>query len=243
MNHPVAFASVGAVMVVATVATWMWLKRRRRVIDTHHRERDNRSERENVIRAQAIAGERERIYNDLHDDLGASLLQLIYAAPTPQFADAARAILQNLRDVVTRSRGTPGTLGDVLGDIRGEASQRLAAVGISLVWDAAEDLPDPVLETERALHLHRIVREAISNVIRHAQAQQLRIRIRASTDRLGIELTDDGDRGDHENRPAGTGIRSMRERAGELAAAIDWKTGTQGGTKVLLDLPLSATPA
>ncbi|MCR6700833.1 MAG: hypothetical protein NVV68_06655 [Dokdonella sp.] len=74
----------------------------------------------------AAAAERERIYADLHDDLGARLLDLVYRAPTPAEADRVRAILQDLRDVVTRSRGTPGTLGDVLADIRAEAVQRLA---------------------------------------------------------------------------------------------------------------------
>ena len=63
--------------------------------------------------AQALAEERERIYADLHDDLGAKLLQLIHTANDPRQADLARAVLQDLRDVVTRSRGEPGTLGDV----------------------------------------------------------------------------------------------------------------------------------
>lgn len=213
------------------------LHMRRRLADDRARLDDYHRERENLIRDQAIAGERERIYSDLHDDLGASLLQLIYAAPTVQHADAARAVLQNLRDVVTRSRGTPGSLADVLADIRSEATQRLATVGITLLWDESDALPDPPLETEAALHLHRIVREAISNVIRHAQAKKLRVRIRSGADRLGIELTDDGD-GDGALGHAGSGVRNMRERASELAADIAWKAGTEGGTKVLLEMPL-----
>ena len=62
-----------------------------------------------TTQAEAIAAERERIYSDLHDDIGAKLLGLIHSAPNPLQADSARAILQDLRDVVTRSRGTPGT--------------------------------------------------------------------------------------------------------------------------------------
>ena len=192
-----------------------------------------------AIRAQAIAGERERIYADLHDDLGAKLLGLIHTAESPQQADLARAILQDLRDVVTRSRGTPGTLGDVLADIRSEASQRLAAVGIGLVWDASEDLPDPPLDTERALHLYRIVREAISNTIRHAHAGRLRVRVRVRDDRLDLELTDDGSGAAIAATRPGSGMRSMRERAAELEGDIRWTPGTEGGTKVLLAIPLT----
>lgn len=186
-----------------------------------------------------VALERERIYNDLHDDLGAKLLTLIYQSKDPVQADLARAILQDLRDVVTRSRGTPGTLGDVLADLRSEATQRLAAVGIGLAWDEADDLPDPPLDTARALHLHRIVREAISNVIRHAQAQRLRVRVRASGNELRLELTDDGSGAAVGNPHPGTGMRNMRERAAELAGDIAWTPGTEGGTKVLLAMPLA----
>lgn len=203
------------------------------------READARAAtREAEARIQAASVERERIYGDLHDDLGAKLLTLIYQAESPLQADLARATLQDLRDVVTRSRGTPGTLGDVLADIRGEATQRLAAVGIGLVWDVADELPDPELDAARALHLHRIVREAISNVIRHAQAKRLRVRVRAARGDLRLELTDDGSGAAVGIEPRGTGMRNMRERATELAGDIQWTPGTEGGTKVLLAMPL-----
>ena len=195
--------------------------------------------REALAREQATAAERERIYADLHDDLGARLLGLVHEAQTPQQADRARALLQDLRDVVTRSRGTPGTLGDVLADIRAEASQRLAAAGIALHWDAIGELPDPALDAGRALHLYRIVREAISNVIRHAQARQLRVRVGVRGEAMQVELTDDGSGAGAVAPAGGRGLDTMRERAAELAGAIDWKAGTAGGTKVLLRVPLA----
>lgn len=197
-------------------------------------------EREAEVQARASAGERERIYGDLHDDLGAKLLTLIYQAESPLQADLARSILQDLRDVVTRSRGEPGTLGDVLAGIRSEATQRLSAVGIGLIWDEADDLPDPALDSGRALHLYRIVREAISNVIRHAQARRLRVRVRALRGDLRLELTDDGSGAAVGAPPGGSGMRNMRDRAGELEGRIDWIPGTEGGTKVLLSMPLDA---
>ena len=231
-------AIIVAISLLAGITTQRWLALRRQLAEERQLARTSFDELEATVQGRAIASERERIYNDLHDDLGASLLHLVYTAPNPEQADAVRSVLQNLRDVVTRSRGTPGTLGDVLGDIRGEATQRLLAVGIDLNWIGTDDLPDPILENETALHLHRIVREAISNVIRHAQARCLRIRIGVRGDRLGIELTDDGS-GQDLGHLEGSGKRSMRERADEIAGSIDWRNGTQGGTKVLLDMPLS----
>jgi signal transduction histidine kinase len=189
-----------------------------------------------AIRAQAIAEERERIYSNLHDDLGAKLLQLIYSATTPEQADTARSLLQDVRDVVTRSRGAPGSLLEILGEIRSEAELRLRTVGIALDWQQPDDLADPELDQAQSLHLFRIVREAISNVIRHARAQALRVRMASDGRVLRLELIDDGI--GPSNAGAGRGKDNMRARARELDGDITWKGGTAGGTKVLLSFPL-----
>lgn len=225
--------------LLTAIATQRWLRLRSHLDAERRIAGTALAECEALAHQRAVAGERERIYNDLHDDLGASLLHLIYTASTPQQADALRAVMQDLRDVVTRSRGTPGTLSDVLGDIQAEVRQRLHAVDIELDWSTADSLPDPMLGNETSLHLHRIVREAISNVIRHAQARRLRIRVAGNRIRIAIEITDDG-RGYTTASRDGCGKRSMRERAGEIAGSIDWGSGTEGGTKVLLTLPLPA---
>ena len=200
------------------------------------------SERESLARAQASLAERERIHADLHDDIGARLLGMIHSAESPQQADRARALMQDLRDVVTRSRGTPGSLSDTLAEIRGETAQRLAAAGLELVWEIDADLPDPQLDNARALHLHRIVREAISNVIRHAQAGRVRVRAKAVDGKLLLDLTDDGGGRKEAKTSSGRGLDNMRERAAELAGVIDWKPGTEGGTKVVLSMPLGDLP-
>ncbi len=189
-----------------------------------------------AIRAEAIAEERERIYSNLHDDLGAKLLQLIYSATTPEQADTARSLLQDVRDVVTRSRGAPGSLLEILGEIRSEAEQRLRTVDIALDWQQPDDLVDPALDQAQSLHLFRIVREAISNVIRHARAQALRVRMASDGRVLRLELIDDGV--GPSNTGAGRGKDNMRARARELDGDITWKGGTAGGTKVLLSFPL-----
>ncbi len=237
MAPPLSLTLLAMTLIAAALAVALW-RTQARARQMQARMEEDRARREAALRSEATAAERERIYSDLHDDLGARLLGLIHAAPTPQHADQARAILQDLRDVVTRSRGTPGTLGDVLADIRSEAVQRLAAVDIGLVWQEIDVLPDPPLDTERALHLHRIVREAVSNTIRHAQAQRLRVRVRFSGGQLGLELTDDGEGVENAAARAGAGMRSMRDRAAELAGDIRWTPGTEGGTKVLLSMPL-----
>ena len=235
-----AFAIVCALFALALVTQ---LRRLRRQLAAERHEAASRlAERESLVHAQATLAERERIYGDLHDDIGARLLGMIHSAESPDQADRARAVLQDLRDVVTRSRGTPGLLSDTLAEIRGETAQRLAAANIDLVWEINDGLPDPQLDNARALHLHRIVREAISNVIRHARAGRVRIRTNAAGGKLLLDVTDDGGGRDASTTSRGRGLDNMRERAAELEGAIDWKRGTQGGTKVLLSIPLGDLP-
>ncbi|MEO8671374.1 MAG: ATP-binding protein [Tahibacter sp.] len=238
MTLAFAVIAVQGLLLIALFWRWRWGQIAQRKVLA--RLASDRMERENVLQLQSAAQERERIFNDLHDDLGAKLLGLVHTAESPQQADRARSILADLRDVVSRSRATPGTLADALADIRTEVRQRLADVAIDLIWDEQGDLPEPALQIEQSLHLQRIVREAVSNVIRHAHARALRVRLAVRSGDLLLELTDDGHRG---VVAGGTGMRSMRHRAEELAGDIRWTEGTAGGTKVLLRFPLPGTVA
>ncbi len=189
------------------------------------------------VRAEAAVDERERIFSDLHDDLGAKLLQIVYAASSTPVADLARSALQDLRDVVTRSRGELGGLLDVLSDIHIETEQRLRAAAIGLQWEQPDAFPDHALDRAQALHLSRIVREAVSNVIRHASAKGLRVRMNLSALTLRLELSDDGV--GMTNVEPGRGTDTMRMRARELEGDISWRDGSIGGTRVVLSFPLN----
>ena len=183
--------------------------------------------------------ERQRIYQNLHDDLGAKLLDLVYGAESPQQADRAREALQILRDVVSQSSRGAGPLSGLLDTLRAEAAQRLDALSIALDWEQAPDLPDPTLDAARVLHLSRIVREAVSNALRHSQTRGLRVRIRELAGELVLEITDFGHYAP-ERIGEGQGTAGMRERAADLGGDIHWDEGTQGGTKVVLRFPLAA---
>lgn len=108
---------------------------------------------------QATTNERERIYRDLHDDVGAKLLGLVISAQRanlPREADLARSALQDLRDVVSRSAQPVTTLGDLVADWRAETEQRLNPLGIILDWRIPlEDMPMPV-SAEAALNLGHV---------------------------------------------------------------------------------------
>ena len=187
----------------------------------------------------ALSAERERIYSDLHDDVGAKLLDLIYRAESPENAALARSALKDLRDVVSRARGEPASLLEALSEMEAEARTRLSAAEISLNWRQDDDIVERRLDAAQHLHLFRIVREAISNVIRHAQAQALSVRLAVVAQILRIEIKDDGVGIALDGQGDGRGKSNMRKRADELAGHITWRDGTLRGTRVLLSVPLA----
>ncbi len=193
-------------------------------------------------RETAAAEERERIYRDLHDDIGAKLLSLAIRAKTPEDTDIARAALRDLRDVVSRSSQNDAPLLDLLADWRAEIVGRCASAHLQLVWNQPEDLPERTLTAAEALNLGRILREAVSNVLRHADAHALVVGVRRIDGQYQFSLEDDGH---GEPRAPGRGMRNMRARAAQLGGEIEWIWGERG-CRVLLRLPVGGaaiTPA
>jgi signal transduction histidine kinase len=110
---------------------------------------------------------------------------------------------------------------------------------LSLVEDI-EDI-DPPLDPRMALALYRIVQEAATNTIRHANANILHVRLEKADARVTLEIRDDGDgvQPGAEKRTGGIGLISMRERAELLGGSLTVQTGPDGkGTRVCVIVPL-----
>ncbi|MDO9453799.1 MAG: ATP-binding protein [Stagnimonas sp.] len=196
-----------------------------------------------TARLRAAADERRRLLADLHDDIGAKLLNLVHALERPEQADLVRSVVQDFRDVVSRSNQDACTLLQALGQIREETEARLEAAGSLLDWQQHADTPDPELDEAQVLHLFRIAREAVTNALRHGLATHIRMRVQAVGAMLIFDVTDDGPglpATAESAQGSGRGTLGMRHRAEALHGTIDWARGTTGGTKVILQFPLPA---
>lgn len=195
-------------------------------------------------RDQAAAEERERIYRDLHDDVGAKLLSLVYRSGTPEVADLARSALQDLRDVVSTTQPDNLALEAICADWRAECEQRLRDAGIALDWTQRGEFEGLHLTQPQALNLGRILREAVSNVIKHARAEKAQVRIDADAAGFSLEIRDDGIgcQGDG-GRPPGRGVRNMVMRAGRIGAEFSRHRPKAGGCEIRLRLPFATGPA
>lgn len=193
-------------------------------------------------RERAVQEERERIHSDLHDDVGAKLLTLVYRAPTPEHADLARAALQDLRDVVSSPGETDQLLEYLVGDWRSECAQRLGSAGIALEWLQSPGLDQLRLSPTQGMNLGRILREAVSNVIRHAHATQVRVEFQWADGVLHLHVADNGPSDTVTLQRVGRGTRNMQSRAQAMGGTFARTAHSPAGCHVHVSLPLIPTP-
>lgn len=189
----------------------------------------------------ALAAERERIYRDLHDDVGAKLLGLAISAQRSNHArdaDLALSALQDLRDVVSRSPHAGMRLDHLLADMRAENVQRAQAANIELRWYEQGCEIECTVNPAAAINLSRLLREAVSNVLRHARATQLDIGLAVQADCLVVTVRDDGVGLPETGFKSGRGMEGMLARAKLLGGNIRWEAVSPGGCGVTLQVSL-----
>jgi len=210
---------------------------------------DLQQSRERLVAAQEE--ERRRLRRDLHDGVGPTLASL------SQRLDTAA-------DLVTRD--PPASIA-LLGEIKGQVRRTLADIrrlvyalrppvldefglvsairehiapyhgpnGLEITIHADEPLPPLPAAVEVAAY--RIILEAFTNVVRHAQAGSCQITILLQEGNLLVEVTDDG-KGLPPDFRYGVGLTAMRERAAELGGECLIETGTARGTSIRARLPI-----
>jgi signal transduction histidine kinase len=198
---------------------------------------------------QVLAAERERLMRDMHDGMGGHLvsaLALVQTGQTDQtiIAEALQRALDDLRLMIDSLEPVDDDLPTVLGMLRGRLQPRLQYGNLRVNWQV-QDVPSiPGLGPQKVLQVMRILQEAITNVIRHAQATTLTVRTGVGVDKpLGthvfVEIADDGV-GFVNRQHKGRGLDNMRRRAASIAAGLDIVSMDQG-SRVRIRLPLQQT--
>lgn len=197
----------------------------------------------------ATEGERQRIAQELHDEIGQSLTAVLLGlkraadrAPAPlaeelrMLQETARTSLDEVRAVARRLR--PGVLDDLglASALAALASDFTSHTGVRVVRNHAPGLP--ALTREAELVIYRVAQEALTNVARHADARSAELSLSGQGDGVVLRVVDDGSgvRG----RPEGAGIRGMRERALLIGARLSIEGRTGGGTEVRMVVPAGA---
>jgi signal transduction histidine kinase len=178
------------------------------------------------LQMQNAAGEeRQKIMRDLHDGLGSQLFVTLSRAEAgtmdqKQLVEALRECIADMR--LTFEAMSP-QVGDFLaawGSFRYRWKRALDLLGLASTWE--QETTDSIVEISphTFLQLLRIVQEALTNVIKHAQASVVVVRLQADAHAIVITVSDDG-RGLGNPRPtAGRGLANMRTRASRIGAEV-----------------------
>lgn len=196
-------------------------------------------------KAQALAEERQRLMRDMHDGVGGQLITALAALEGGKSAPAdvaqiVRECIDDLRLVIDSMEPIDDDLLALLGSLRYRIEPRLNAAGLRLVWQVKELPPVPNLTPRNALHILRILQEALTNVLKHAGASRITVLTETDTERrrVRVQVIDDGHGFPAGSPGRGRGIANMHRRAEAVGGSLAISSG-QGGTMVTLELPLA----
>lgn len=190
---------------------------------------------------QVAEAERKRIAGDLHDDLGAKLLTIVHTSGDERISTLAREALEEMRLSVRGLTGKPVKIADALADWRAEVVSRLGQAAVQVDWMTAHENDERHLSARAYVQTTRILREAISNIIKHSGASACTIRCVIDTTDFNLVIQDNG-RGiplELDGKlDRGHGMASMKRRAKQLAGQCLVESGPGYGTVIRLTLPL-----
>ena len=172
---------------------------------------------------RGVLEERSRISRDMHDNIGIQLLGALHSGEPARKDGMIREALAELRVIVSGDlpgqTGEMGQAGDVLGELRHELGEVLAAAGVVLDWRSTPEADRCSLPSAQALALRAVMREAVSNVLAHAGATRVDVRTTTRDGGIHLSFEDDG-KGPAIGAVAapnrGNGLKNMRSRMESL---------------------------
>jgi signal transduction histidine kinase len=171
---------------------------------------------------QGRSEERARIAQDLHDDIGARLLTLMYKAHSPEMEEYVRHTLQDLKTLTRGLAASNHRLSHAAAEWKADLTQRLTAAHIELGWNCSFD-EDIQLSVVQWSALTRVLRELVSNIISHAQARRVDIDFSLENDRLDLSVFDDGIGRNPRAWSHGLGLGGVRKRVKQLGGEVEWR--------------------
>lgn len=196
-----------------------------------------------VQQRQTLTRERQRLMQDIHDGMGSQLMSALKVAEAGRLSETDMALL--LRECIDDLKLTVDSLEPVdadllilLATLRYRLLSRLQGSNLQLRWDVVDVPRLEWLDPRSALHVLRILQEAIANVLQHAQASELRVATGEEAGGVFVTLHDNGQGFTPPAAEAlGHGVSNMVRRARAIGGEVSWEAAAHG-TRMKLWLPL-----
>lgn len=198
--------------------------------------------------ANAQIGARLDLVRDLHDGFGGSLVSAIAALehdpagvnPRAHAVDTLKMLRDDLHLVInTTTHAVSGDLVEPLESLRHRWTDRLDAAGVASHWRLA-DIDGMQFPPGQSLDVLRFIQEALTNVLKHSDAESVHVDVQGTGATLCVEIRDDGCGFDASSHPEGTGLASLASRARRLDAKFVIDAAPGRGTRLRMDFPLAS---
>jgi signal transduction histidine kinase len=172
--------------------------------------------------------ERLRIAQDLHDDIGARLLTLMYQAPTPEMENYIRHTLQDLKTLTRGLAASEHRLSHAAAEWKADLTQRLSAAQADLGWSLSFDR-DLQLSVVQWSAVTRVLRELVSNALFHGHATRVDVRLSIEGPQLALTVADDGGGRAPQAWAHGLGLGGVRKRVKLMGGEVAWRENSPRG--------------
>lgn len=210
---------------------------------------------EGMRQQQALEKERARIARDIHDQLGASMTQVSLLgemiesdkddpneveAHAQQISQTARDTSRVLDEIVWTVNPSNDTLEGLINYICKYAQEYFAVAGLRYRLDVPSQLPTAEISPEVRHNVFLAAKESVTNVVRHAKATEVWLRLRLEPGRFILEIQDNG-RGPSGNEGKSTrnGLRNMQKRMEDVGGSFSLSAASEGGALVRLTVPIN----
>lgn len=192
----------------------------------------------------AIEEERNRISKDMHDEIGnglthiALLSELIHAQHSPDsdikkdinsISTSARKLVQTMSEIIWALNPQNDTLDNLLAYIREQSHQYFEGMNIAFSIHFPEVLPEIKLTNEQRRNLFLVTKEALSNAMKHSQADTIDLSLAITKDKYCFTVKDNGvGMPANKNKVGSNGVKNMKKRMEDIGGNIEWKNETKG---------------
>jgi signal transduction histidine kinase len=184
---------------------------------------------------RGIETERQRIARDLHDDVNGLLLAGLLRDDPERMRSDVRSAISEIRSIVRGANESNRSVANLIAEMRQEAATRLEAAGIALDWQVGEIDDAGLLAYSRYRHVLSIVREGVTNILRHAGARRVHVQTHIEGGMLDLVIADDGRRG--APLVPGNGLTNCKRRA-ELVGGTLVTLSSDRGVTLRLGVPI-----